>query len=246
MKTTSASSRNLFIPIPGDVFADFDGRLTPTAWSVLSVIYRQVDFETGLWNGSAAKVAAAWGGQLEERTIQRAIKRLHDLGYIKSFHRRGHRHNYRVAIEGYIIRFGPLAGHDLDAANTTNPDRPVYVKRGSLLSVTNSQTCRCEDEDDPQRQVTDSGSRNSSQDAGLEEIPQRHERQKDLQKTAENGLPVGDKSDDRGAVVSCIPEVPEQQQQHDDGGSKRKNPNLAYSDPPTPGYAGRSTQTCRR
>jgi hypothetical protein len=227
MKPTRASNRDFYIPLPAEIFSDFCQRLTPTVWSVLSTIYRQVNFETGFWHGSAAKVAAAWGGQLAKRTIQRALDRLNELGYIKSFHVPGRRGNYEVAIDGYAIRFGPLDGQSLDAANTTDPNHPVYAKRGNFVSLRNRSTCHRGDEVEPQRQVADTGSRNPNDEKGSEGIPQRQVRQKKADKTTKNSQRVAEKEGGSGTYVARIPEVQQQQQQHDGDGLGKENPNTA-------------------
>ena len=107
-------------------------------------LYRQGDFRDRLLAWQCGQGGRSLGGQLAKRTIQRALDRLNDLGYIKSFHVPGRRGNYEVAIDGYAIRFGPLDGQSLDAANTTDPNHPVYVKRGNFVSLRNQSSCHRE------------------------------------------------------------------------------------------------------
>ena len=103
-----------------------DGRMTPTMMNVYVVVLGQADYGTGFWKGSAAKVFAAWGAQLSLRTIQRALEALCQEGYLKSFHTPGQRHNYPVAINKYLIKFGKHKGYWLNASATTVPENPVY------------------------------------------------------------------------------------------------------------------------
>jgi hypothetical protein len=103
-----------------------DGRMTPAMMNCFTVVLGQADYATGFWKGSAAKIFAAWGGQLPLRTIQRALESLYREGYLKSFHRPGQRHNYPVAINKYFVKMGRLKGYILNASATTVPENPVY------------------------------------------------------------------------------------------------------------------------
>jgi hypothetical protein len=118
---------DFFIPFDGHLFTDMkDRRLTPTEFCVYSMLLRHLDFETGIWTGSAYWIYVGWGGQLSHRTIQDSLKRLGDKGLIKSFHRRGQRNDYAVAIHNYHVRFGKWKGCKLDASATTDPRQPFY------------------------------------------------------------------------------------------------------------------------
>src|SRR5258708_6015065 len=91
-----------------------------------TVVLGQADYATGLWKGSAAKIFAAWGGQLSLRTIQDALSALYGGGYLKSFHKHGQRGNYYVAINKYLVKTGRRKGYVLNASATTVPESPVY------------------------------------------------------------------------------------------------------------------------
>jgi hypothetical protein len=120
-------SDNLFIPIPGRIFNDFEtGKMTLNMWGVYSVILRQLNFDTGIWRGTAYKICAAWGDRIPLRTIQENLRNLCDAHYVKSFHVQGQRGGYVIAVEGYRIRFGTKEGHILNAMATTDPNNPVY------------------------------------------------------------------------------------------------------------------------
>ena len=195
MKPASVSNPNFFVGFPGRLYTAFNQELTPAAWCVLSLIYFQADFETGFWKGSADKIVAGWSGKLGgRRTVQRVLNLLRKSGYIKSFHAAGHRGNYLVAIEGYVVRFGPRKWQVLDAAQTTSPDHPVYTESkgqdGQNVTLINQKTCRRE---------TD---RNPKQDAGLVGRDEKRD---------------ADKEGGGGHNVSHIPEVPEQHQHHGGG-----------------------------
>jgi len=103
-----------------------DGRVTPTMANCFTVVLGQADYATGFWKGSAAKIFAAWGGQLSLRTIQDALSALYGGGYLKSFHKHGQRGNYYVAINKYLVKMGSHKGYVLNASATTAPENPVY------------------------------------------------------------------------------------------------------------------------
>jgi hypothetical protein len=116
-----------FIAVQAGLFEHFEnGEMTPTMFACYSVVLYQADYETGFWRGSAPKIEAAWGGQIGERSIQDALKKLCEKGYLKSFHKKGRRGNYIVAINKYLIRFGKNKGLRLNADQTLDLEHPVY------------------------------------------------------------------------------------------------------------------------
>jgi hypothetical protein len=163
MKTASGSSGNgNFVAFPRGLYTGFSHELTPAAWCVLSLIYFQVDFKTGFWDGSADKIVAGWAGRLGvKRTVLRTLDLLENLGYIKRFHVPGTRGNYPVAIEGYVVRSGPFSGLVLNAAETTDPDHAVYAKakgqNGKKVSLIKRKTCHRGMDRKPKRDAEFSG-----------------------------------------------------------------------------------------
>jgi hypothetical protein len=170
--TASSEPKDFFIPIDVDLVDRLEDEFTPITWAVLCIVLRQVDYKTGIWKGSAARVAAALGGKVKLRTVQDALQSLQESGHLKSFHRRGQRHNYLVAIPGYAVRSGKWAGYTLDAERTTDPKRPVYVKNGAT-------THRL-------REGLDKETRKNQPDSELGDVPPRT----DCPKTGENELPL--------------------------------------------------------
>jgi len=165
-----------------------DSRVTPTMMNVYVIVLWQADYETGFWKGSAAKIFAAWGGQLSLRTIQRALEALCREGYLKSFHQPGQRHNYPVAINKYLIKSGKHKGYWLNASDTTVPECPVYeladdentadtsdptpdsatdcvIDRDTTASSTASPVARILDSRELEKEFR--GSQSQSPDAGL-------------------------------------------------------------------------------
>jgi hypothetical protein len=118
---------NHFIAVQAGLFEHLkEGKMTPTMFACYCIILDQANYETGFWRGSAPKIEAAWAGQIGERCIQEALKALCTGGYLKSFHTRGRRGNYIVAINKYPVRFGNKNGLRLNAAKTLDPANPVY------------------------------------------------------------------------------------------------------------------------
>jgi hypothetical protein len=129
MKKKKLFKDDFFVPIEGELYNSLeDGGMTPVMWCVYSMLLRQVDFETGIWRGTAYRIQHAWNFQIPERTVQAALKRLCESGRLKSFHVKGDKKDYPVAIHGYKIRYGKWAGHLMDAGATANPKSPVYVR----------------------------------------------------------------------------------------------------------------------
>lgn len=116
-----------FIPVQAELFEQIgEGELNPTEFACYMMILFQADYETGFWRGSAPKLEVAWAGQIAERSIQVALKSLCEKGFLKSFHRKGVRSNYLVAIHNYMIRFGDFKGFRLNALATVHSNDPIY------------------------------------------------------------------------------------------------------------------------
>jgi hypothetical protein len=146
---------DFFIPFDGELFNDIkDGKLTPTEFCVYSMLLRQADFDTGIWTGSASYICIGWGRQLNQRTVQHRLKQLAEKGLIKSFHRRGQRSDYAVAIHNYRVRYGKWKGYKLDASATTDSRHPVY--RPDCEPTTISERTDSESSAQPQRKHSES------------------------------------------------------------------------------------------
>jgi hypothetical protein len=144
---------DFFIPHPAELYPDLKtGKISPLMWTLYSIILKQADYETGVWNGCAEKLQFALGGKPSERTIQVELKRLSEQGYLKSFYQKGKNGNYPVLIHNYCIRFGKLTGYRLDASATTDVKNPVYV-RGDVSAS------RCDEQGSPKPQRSVSASR---------------------------------------------------------------------------------------
>jgi hypothetical protein len=134
-KAMTDKSKNFghFIPLEADLFERVkEGALNPIEFCIYCTVLYQIDYETGFWRGSAPRLQAAWGGRLGERNIQEALNSLGKKGYLRSFHKRGSRSNYLVAVHNYPIRYGIRLGHRLDAKATVNPENPVYVSQRTV------------------------------------------------------------------------------------------------------------------
>lgn len=90
------------------------------------MIHLQANYETGVWWGSAAKLAATAPRDADARAIRRSIENLEQVGFIKRFHKQGKRGNYPVLLNKYQPQSGALTGKRLNAALSTDWRTPVY------------------------------------------------------------------------------------------------------------------------
>lgn len=104
------------------------GKITPLMASAYHSILDEVDYHTGVWTGSAAKLKAAFGNQIGINQAQKVLNGLSNTGYIKTFYISGKKGNYPVLVDGYRINGNGIA---LDAKATTDPANRVYVKVGT-------------------------------------------------------------------------------------------------------------------
>ena len=86
----------------------------------------QVDFRTGFWTGSAPRLAATAPRGSSLRDIQRAMQRIEEIGFTRTFHQQGQRGNYRVLIHKYEPQSGALRGMRLNAVASKHWKQPVY------------------------------------------------------------------------------------------------------------------------
>lgn len=89
-------------------------------------IHLQCDYSTGIWHGSAAKIAATTPRGADERAIRRSLEHLDEIGFIKRFNVQGKRGNYPVIINKYVPQSGAVMGKRLNAEATTDWRHPVY------------------------------------------------------------------------------------------------------------------------
>jgi hypothetical protein len=123
---------DFYIPVPSYIFDDLENSsLTLNGMLTYILLLRQVDFETGIWNGCGKKLELALDGQLSGRTMLRTLEELEEKGYVKRFpKKKGARGNYPVLIHKYPVRFGPQDGRRLNALKTTDLKNPVYERDG--------------------------------------------------------------------------------------------------------------------
>jgi hypothetical protein len=89
-------------------------------------IHLQVNYETGVWMGSAAKLAATAPRDADDRAIRRSLENLERIGFIKRFMVRGKRGNYPVVVNKYEPQCGAMMGKRLNAEKTVDWRQPVY------------------------------------------------------------------------------------------------------------------------
>ena len=102
------------------------GRLGFFELGVYTTLHLQADYRTGIWIGSAPRLLATAPRGTDLRAVQRAIQRLVDVEFIRTFHIPGARGNYHCLIHKYEPVFGALKGTRLNALRSISWQRPVY------------------------------------------------------------------------------------------------------------------------
>jgi hypothetical protein len=130
------------------------GKITFLGLTIYAILLRQMNWQTGMWHGSASKIVWGIGDQVGDRTVQMKFTELQAAGLVKSFYKPGSRLDYFIAIDKFHIRVGGCKGSTLDAFATQNPREPVYVdskrllwgsaKPGSVNGVDERTGIRCE------------------------------------------------------------------------------------------------------
>jgi hypothetical protein len=116
-----------FIPIyPGILDYLLRGDINRSEFGVYVMMHAQADFSTGVWYGSAPRIAGCAPRGADLRAIQREMQRLADIGLVKHFHRHGARGNFGWLINKYICRSGALRGKQLNARLSTSLSHIVY------------------------------------------------------------------------------------------------------------------------
>jgi hypothetical protein len=117
-----------------------NGALDAFTVSVYLIILMQVDFETGVWTDSAARLLASAPRGASLRDMQRALELLEKIGFIRIFHRHGQRGNYRALINKYEPKTGALTGKRLNAAKSDDWRHPVYEVCAVLVAEDGTDT----------------------------------------------------------------------------------------------------------
>jgi hypothetical protein len=125
------------------------GKLGYPEVGVYATIHLQADFSTGVWVGSAPRLFAAAPRGTSLRQIQRWMRTLVEIGFLRPFHEQGSRGNYPVLIDKYDVKVGALRGMRLNAWKSEFWKKPFYepcadddaegVAEGAPSSVFSSQ-----------------------------------------------------------------------------------------------------------
>jgi hypothetical protein len=83
-----------------------------------NIILQDCDWSTGIWHGSADKLAALVGGQWSKSTAKRVLKRLCQGRYITSHYVPKQMGNYDLAINNYVPTCGENKGKKLRRTKT--------------------------------------------------------------------------------------------------------------------------------
>jgi hypothetical protein len=106
-----------------------DERLTPMEYAIYTVILLGADKAIGTWRGSAQKLAQQY--HFAENTAYSALQSLESKGYIKRFWKKGQKGNYWIVVNRYLITIGPYKKRFVDAAGTTDHQKPALIPDGN-------------------------------------------------------------------------------------------------------------------
>jgi hypothetical protein len=106
-----------------------DEQLTPMEYAIYTVILLGADKAIGAWRGSAQKLAQQY--HFAENTAYSALQSLESKGYIKRFWKQGQKGNYWIVVNGYLITIGPYRERFVDAAGTTDHEKPALIPDGN-------------------------------------------------------------------------------------------------------------------
>lgn len=81
----------------------------------------------GIWIGSARKIWLLTNRQDSERQIQRSLAKLEGLGWIKRFLIKGHRGDYPILLEAFLVADGNGNDFFVSAQQTTDWRNPILV-----------------------------------------------------------------------------------------------------------------------
>lgn len=102
------------------------GDISLFEFGVYTLIHLQANYSSGLWHGSAPRIAHTASRGADLRKIQRAIEHLTLLGLLKPFTVHGRRGNYPVLINKFTVRSGALKGLRLNALDSDDWRHPRY------------------------------------------------------------------------------------------------------------------------
>jgi hypothetical protein len=112
-----------------------EGKISLFQMGVYTTIHLQADYKTGIWNGSASRIARSTPRDADLKAIQRALEHLDKIGFIKRFHKQGTRGGYPVLLDKYEPRQGGLKGLRLNARKTKDYRHPIYEPRTDADSL---------------------------------------------------------------------------------------------------------------
>jgi hypothetical protein len=111
------------------------GNLGYPELGIYTTIHLQADFRTGIWVGSAARLRATAPRGVSLRDVQRWMKTLTRIGFLRPFHRHGVKGNYVVLVDKYDVRIGALKGKRLNALKSESSEHPCYEFCADAVAV---------------------------------------------------------------------------------------------------------------
>ena len=115
-----------------------DRWIDPDMFTAYAILLDQCDWATGIWRGSADKLASTGGWS--KTTAWRILDRLNSGRYITSVFQRGRQGNYDIQINNFEPTIGPNEGKRLRRTKTRNwRESPVEETLSDFTSETYSR-----------------------------------------------------------------------------------------------------------
>jgi hypothetical protein len=102
------------------------GKLPPSALGVYVMLHLIADCTSGVWIGSAVKLRLLYFSTTDLRTIQRIVKHLENIRFIRCFRIQGRKGNYAFLVNNYPVSKGTFLGKRLNAWESPDAESLVY------------------------------------------------------------------------------------------------------------------------
>jgi hypothetical protein len=147
------------------------------------VLLHKCDWATGVWHGSAGKLAADLNNIWSERKCQRVLEDLAKMQYVVSHHVKGRVGNYDVLINNFQPTTGSSLGQKLRCVNAGKPlsdidkpdgltDKSVAANASSPTNLSVSPTSLTVSPTNPVTNLTVSPTNRAPKLATIQELPQ--------------------------------------------------------------------------
>lgn len=109
-----------------------EGRITPMEFATYTFMILAADKRNGCWRGSAPALVAQFDGTWDLTGAKVVLQSLEEKGYIKRLlKQQGHKGNYYIVVNKYLVTIGPNAGELVNASATVSEKTPVFFSEDS-------------------------------------------------------------------------------------------------------------------